>query len=73
MLKSSLCDYSNVYVLVKGTIAITRAGNEAAETQRDDRNTAVIFQNCTPFINCKIEINNTEIDNAKRLDIVMLM
>ena len=67
MLKSSLCDYSDAYILVKekGTITISGAG-EAAE-----RDKGVIFKNCAPFINCKTEINNTEIENAKDIDIVM--
>ena len=63
-LKYNLCDYSDPYVLVKGTITITGAVDDA-----DDAD--VIFKNCTPFINCKSEINNTEIDNAKDIDIVM--
>ena len=32
-----------------------------------------MFKKCAPFINCKSEINNTEIDNAKDIDIVMSM
>ena len=37
------------------------------------RSKGVIFKNCAPFINFKSEINNTEIDNAKDIDIVMPM
>ena len=33
----------------------------------------VIFKNCAPFTNCINEINNTQIDNAKDIDIVMPM
>ena len=33
----------------------------------------MIFKNCDPFTNCKSEINTTEIDNAKDIDIVMPM
>ena len=33
----------------------------------------VIFKNCAPFTNCISEINNTQIDNAKDIDIVMPM
>ena len=33
----------------------------------------MILENCAPFIDCKSEINNTEIDNAKDIDIVMPM
>ena len=73
MLKSSLCDYSDAYILVKGTITITGAGADAAARQADERDKGVIFKNCAPFINCKSEINNTEIDNAKDIDIVMSM
>ena len=73
MLRSSLCDYSNAYILVKGKIAITGAGDYAAARQTDERNKGVIIKNCAPFINCKSEINNTEIDNAEDIDIVMPM
>ena len=73
MLKSSLCDYSDAYILVKGTITITGAGADAAARQADERDKGVIFKNCAPFINCKSEINNTEIDNAKDIDIVIRM
>ena len=70
ILKSSLCDYSDAYIIFKGTIAITGAGDDAAARQADERNKGVIFKNCAPFINCKSEINNTEKDNV---DIVMPM
>ena len=73
MLKSSLCDYSDAYILVKGTITITGAENGAAARQADERNKSVTFKYCAPFINCKSEINNTQIDNAKDTDIVMPM
>ena len=67
MLKSSLCDYSDAYILVKGE------GADAAARQADERDKGVIFKNCAPFINCISEINNTQIDNAKDTDIVMPM
>ena len=72
-LKSSLRDYSDAYILVKGTITITRAGADAAARQADERDKGLTFANCVPFINCKTEINNTEIDNAKDIDIVIPM
>ena len=68
MLKSSLCDYSNAYILVKGRITITGTGADAAARQADERNKGAIFKNCALFVNCKSEINNTEIDNAKDID-----
>ena len=73
MLKSSLCDYSDAYILVKGRITITGAGADAAAKQADERNKGVIFKNCALFINCKSELINTEIDNVKDIDIVMPM
>ena len=73
MLKSSLCDYSDAYILVKGTITITGAGNNAAAREADERDKVVIFKNCAPFTNCISEINNTQIDNTKDIDIVMPM
>ena len=71
MLKSSLCDYSDGYILVRGKITIVGAGNDAAARQADERNKGVVFKNFAPFINCISEINNTQIDNAKDIDIVM--
>ena len=73
MLRSSLCDYSDPHILVKKTITITGAGVIADARQADERNKGVIFKNCAPFTNCKTEINNPEIDNAKDTDIIMLM
>ena len=71
MLKSSLCDYSDACIFVKGKITITGAGDDAAARQADERDKGVAFKNCAPFSNCISEINNTEIDNAKDIDIVM--
>ena len=73
MLKSSLCDYSDAYILVKGTITITGAGDDAAVRQADEKDKGVVFKNCAPFTNCISEINNTQVDNAKDIDIVMPM
>ena len=69
MLKSSLCDYSDAYILVKGTINNTAAAGTAA----NNHDKKVIFNNCAPFTNCISEINNTQIDNAKDIDIVIPM
>ena len=71
MLKSSLSNYIDAYILVKGRITITGAGADAAARQIDERDRGVIFKNCAPFINFKSEINNADIDNAKDIDIVM--
>ena len=58
MLRSNLCDYADAYILVKGSITITRnAGTPAERTeaqllaarQADETDKSVIFKNCTPF------------------------
>ena len=73
MLKSILCDYSDAYILVKGTITIAGAGDDPAVRQADERDKGLMFKNCAPFTNCISEINNTQVDNAKDIDIVMPM
>ena len=73
MLKFILCDYSDAYILVKGKIAIAGAGADTAARQTDERDKGVAFKNSAPFTNCISEINNTEIDNCKDIDIVMSM
>ena len=70
MLKSSLCDYGDAYIFVKGNISVNNTGTGAAPT---NRNIKVIFKNCAPFTNCISKINNTQIDNAEYIDIVMPM
>ena len=54
-------------------MTITGAGNDAAARQADKRDKGVAFKNCAPFTNCISEINNTQIDNEKDIDIVMPM
>ena len=71
--KSSLCDYSDAYILVKGKITITGAGPNAAGRQADERDKGVAFKNCAPFTACKGNINNIEIDNCRDINIIMPM
>ena len=71
MLKSSLCDNSDAYILINGTISVTNTA--AAGAAANNTNKKVIFKNCTPFTNCISEITSTQIDNAKDIDIVMPM
>ena len=71
MLKSSLCDYSDAYIFVKGTISVNNTAAAGAAVNNGDKK--VIFKNGAPFINCISEINNTQVYNAKDIDIVMPM
>ena len=68
MLKSSLCDYSDAYILVNGTIRV----NELA-AGGGNSNIQIIFKNCAQFTDCISKRNNTQIDNAKDINIVMQM
>ena len=71
MLRSSLCDYSDAYILVKGNITVNNTAADGAAA--NNTNKKVIFKNCAPFTNCISKINNTQIDNAEYIDIVMSM
>ena len=62
-IESSLCDYSDAYILVTGNITATP--NNAA--------TQVVFKNCAPFEKCRTEINETFVDEADIINITMPM
>ena len=70
MIRSSLCNYSDSYILAKGTITVPNTGTAAAP---NNRNIKVIFKNCATFTDCIREINNKEIDHAKDIDVVIPM
>ena len=71
MLKSSLCDYIDEYILLKGNITVNNTA--AADAATNNTNEKVIFKNCAPCNDCISETNNTQVDNAKDIDIVMLI
>ena len=71
MLRSSLCDYNDAYVLVK--VNITVNSTAAASVAANNAAKKVIFKNCAPFTNCVSKINNIEIDNAQNIDLAMPM
>ena len=73
MLRSSLCDYADAYILVKETVTITGARNDGATKRADKRGRGVTFKNCAPFTKCISKTNNTDTDNAQDIDIVMPM
>ena len=71
MLRSSLCDYSDAYIFVKGNVTVNNTAGTGAAA--NNTNKKVAFKNCAPFTNCISKINNTQIDNAEYIDIVMPM
>ena len=74
MLRSNLCDYSDAYISVKGTITVTAPGvNNNADNMRDKRNRPLILKNNAPFVSCIARINGELIEDADDLDIVMSM
>ena len=62
-IESSLCDYSDAYILVTGNITVT-GGNT---------NTKVAFKNCAPFKNCRTEINDTFVEYTDFINTAMPM
>ena len=70
MLRSSLCDYSDAYILVKATI--TGANIAAQGEPNNATNKKVIFKNCAPFTNCINRINNMQVDNAHHIDVMSM-
>ena len=71
MLTSSLCDYSDAYILVKGYISVNNNAGAGAAANKIGKK--VIFKNCGLFTNCINKINNTQTDNAEYIHIVMPM
>ena len=63
-LRSNLCDYSDAYIIAKGAITAT-------DTNNDEFNKKLAFENNAPFIRCISKINNTLTSNAEDLDIVI--
>ena len=61
VIKSNLCDYSDVYIFVIGNI------------QNKPANSVVAFKNCAPFRTCDVTINDEHVEKAEDLEIVMPM
>ena len=69
-LESSLCDYSNPYILVTGDIAVKRSNAADIELAAA---TKVAFKNCAPFKDCRTEISETFVDHEYFINIAMPM
>ena len=69
MSRSSLCDYSDAYILVKGTITAINPVSQGPPNNGANRK--VIFKNCAPFTKCISRINNMQVDDAHDIDVVM--
>ena len=71
MLRSSLYDYRDAYIPITGNTSVNNTAGDKAKA--NNTNKKLIFKNCAPFTNCISKINNTQVDNAKDIDIVMPM
>ena len=67
MLRSDLCDYSDAYVWVKGTVTVTNPNNNVNFDRR------LTLKNNAPFISCISKINGELVENAEDLGIVRPM
>ena len=66
MLRSRLCDYCDAYILIKGTMTVAPEISAA----RNDAHRKATFKNCVPFTSCISRINNTQIGDARDIDVV---
>ena len=65
LVKSNLCDYSDAYILIKGTITVPNTA--AAGTVVNNTNKKVIFKNPASFTDSTTKINNTQVDDAQNV------
>ena len=66
VLRSDLCDSSDAYIAVKGTITVTNPDNNAYDKKW-------AFKNNAPFVTCISKLSNTLTNNAEDLDVIMPM
>ena len=64
-----LCDYSDAYILVNGTILVVNlvAAGAAAENYKKE----LLFKNCPPFTDWISEVNNMRKEHFQDIDLVM--
>ena len=67
MLRSDLCDFSDVHIVVKGDIIL----EDDDDANKHNKN--IVVKNNAPFVNCITKVNCIKIDNAENLDVVMPM
>ena len=81
-IESSLCDYSDAYILVTGNITVTRtiavpagspSGTQSQRKQPVAAATQAAFKNCAPFKDCRTEINDAFVDYTDFINIAMPM
>ena len=71
MIRSNLCDYSDAYIFVKATVAVPNTA--AAGAAGNNTNKKVLFKNCALFTDCITKRNNTQVDDAQAIYMVIPM
>ena len=76
MIRSNLCNiyiyiYIYIYIIVSGNIPISGSRDNDVAQQVDERNKRVIIKKWATFTEYISSINNTQIDNAKDIDVVI--
>ena len=71
MIRSNLCDYSDTFILIKGTLTVQDTAGASATV--NNTNKKVIFKYCTPFTDWITKINNMQVDQAQKIDIIKPM
>ena len=71
MILSNLCDYKDAYILVKGTITVPNMAAVGAIV--NSTNKKVASKNCAAFTECITNINNTQVDDVQKIDVLMPM
>ena len=66
MLRSDLCNFSDLYIIVKGSFTVTNPNSNAYDKK-------LAFMNNSPFVSCISKIINALIDIAEDIDTVMRM
>ena len=70
-IESSLCDYSDAYILVTRDIIVKKRNAANTDDENINATTQVVFKNCTPFKDCRTEINDIFVDFADFINITM--
>ena len=67
MSRTSFWDYSDVYIIAKGTITVVEEGEYVATRKTDRNNKKVFFKYCASFTDCISETNNIQVYDPKDL------
>lgn len=63
MLHSDLCDFSDAYIIFKGTITVD--AKRGANRNIDIHNRKLVLRKCVPFTSCLSKVNNILLNNAE--------